>query len=75
MGHFGVVFLGSSDQLLLSTAGAGQPWSNFEVANLARRLEQVLSAMAADPERRLSSIDVLDAGEHDQLDIGATVRC
>ncbi|HEX9832250.1 MAG TPA: condensation domain-containing protein, partial [Mycobacterium sp.] len=66
--HFELVFLGSSDQLLLSTAGAGQPFSNFEVSNLARRLEQVLVAMATDPDRRLSSIDVLDAGEYDQLD-------
>ncbi len=66
--HFELVFLGSSDQLLLSTAGAGQPFSSFEVSDLARRLEQLLAAMAADPDRQLSSIDVLDVGERDRLD-------
>ncbi|HEX9833374.1 MAG TPA: condensation domain-containing protein, partial [Mycobacterium sp.] len=35
---------------------------------LVRRFQRVLVAMATDPDRRLSSIDVLDAGEHDQLD-------
>ncbi|MGO4447060.1 amino acid adenylation domain-containing protein, partial [Mycobacterium sp. 2YAF39] len=66
--HFELVFLGSSDQLILSTAGAGQPFSNFEVSDLARRLEHLLAAMATDPERLLSSIDVLDTGEFGQLD-------
>ena len=68
MGHFGLFFLGASDQLFLSTAGAGQPFSNFEVSDLAERLQRVLMAMAADPGRRLSSMDVLDAGEHAGLD-------
>ena len=66
--HFELVFLGSSDQLILSTAGAGQPFSNFDVSDLARRLEQLVAAMCADPDRLLSSIDVLDAGEGDRLD-------
>jgi amino acid adenylation domain-containing protein/thioester reductase-like protein len=35
---------------------------------LIERLERVLAAMTADPTRRLSSIDVLDAGEHAWLD-------
>ena len=35
---------------------------------LIGRLERVLVAMTADPARRLSSIDVLDAGEHARLD-------
>ena len=68
MGHFGLIFLGVGDQLFLSTAGAGQPFSNFDVSDLAGRLERVLVAMTADPTRRLSSIDVLDAGEHARLD-------
>jgi glycopeptidolipid biosynthesis protein len=68
VGHFGLFFLGASDQLFLSTAGAGQPFANFEVSDLAERLQQVLMAMAADPGRRLSSMDVLDAGEHAGLD-------
>ena len=35
---------------------------------LIERLERVLVAMTADPTRRLSSIDLLDAGEHARLD-------
>ena len=35
---------------------------------LIERLQRVLVAMTADPTRRLSSIDVLDAGEHARLD-------
>uniref|UniRef100_UPI0038CC16B7 non-ribosomal peptide synthetase n=1 Tax=Mycobacterium conspicuum TaxID=44010 RepID=UPI0038CC16B7 len=37
------------------------------VEALVGRLERVLAAMAADPARRLSSIDVLDSGEHARL--------
>ena len=35
---------------------------------LAERLKRVLVAMTADPTRRLSSMDLLDAGEHARLD-------
>ena len=35
---------------------------------LIERLQRVLAAVTADPARRLSSIDVLDAGEHARLD-------
>ena len=35
---------------------------------LIERFERVLVAMTADPTRRLSSVDVLDAGEHARLD-------
>ncbi|MBI5339327.1 MAG: non-ribosomal peptide synthase/polyketide synthase [Mycolicibacterium rufum] len=35
---------------------------------VTRRFQRVLSAMIASPQRRLSSIDVLDAGERDTLD-------
>ncbi|WP_156616853.1 non-ribosomal peptide synthetase, partial [Mycobacterium sp. 852014-52144_SCH5372336] len=35
---------------------------------LIERLRRVLFAMTADPARRLSSMDVLDAGEHARLD-------
>ena len=35
---------------------------------LIERFQRVLVAMTADPTRRLSSIDVLDAGEHARLD-------
>ena len=35
---------------------------------LIERFERVLVALTADPTRRLSSVDVLDAGEHARLD-------
>ena len=35
---------------------------------LIERLERVVVAMTADPTRRLSSVDVLDEGEHARLD-------
>ena len=35
---------------------------------LIERLQRVLVAMTADPTRRLSSIDLLDEGEHARLD-------
>jgi non-ribosomal peptide synthetase component F len=38
------------------------------IAALIGRLQRVLVAMTADPTRRLSSIDVLDEGEHARLD-------
>ena len=68
MAGFGLIFSGAGDELFLSTAGAGRPFSNFDVSDLARRLGRVLVAMTADPTRSLSSVDVLDAGEHARLD-------
>ena len=68
MAGFGLIFSGAGDELFLSTAGAGRPFSNFDVSDLARRLGRVLVAMTADPTRSLSSVDVLDAGEHAGLD-------
>ena len=49
VGLFGLNFLGFGDQLALSTAGAGQPFSNFDVSDLVGRLERLLGAMIADP--------------------------
>ncbi|KAA1251173.1 amino acid adenylation domain-containing protein [Mycobacterium simiae] len=66
--HFGFFFFRYGDQLFLQTAGAGQPFSDFDVSELVRRLERVLVAMAADPGGLVSSIDVLDAGELAWLD-------
>ena len=57
---FGLVFSGGSDELLLSTLGARQPFPNFDASDLARQLERVLAAMTADPGRRLTSLDLLD---------------
>ncbi|WP_431236965.1 amino acid adenylation domain-containing protein [Mycolicibacterium aichiense] len=64
VGDFGLIFSGVGDDLFLGTLGAGHLFSTFDVGDLARRLQRVLAAMAADPGRRLSSIEVLDAGEH-----------
>jgi amino acid adenylation domain-containing protein/non-ribosomal peptide synthase protein (TIGR01720 family) len=68
VGGFGLILSGVGDELFLSTLGAGQLFSNSDVSDLVRRLERVLMAMTADPTRRVSSIDVLDAGEHAQLE-------
>ena len=38
------------------------------IETLIERLQRVLVAMTADPGRPLSSLDVLDAGEHAHLD-------
>ncbi|MGO9033403.1 amino acid adenylation domain-containing protein, partial [Mycobacterium sp.] len=68
VGHFGLFFMGAGDQLFLSTAGPGQPFASFDVSDLAGRLERVLVAMTADPTRSLSSMDVLNEGEHAHLE-------
>ena len=65
---FGLLFSGVGDELLLSTAGAGQPLSGLDVSEIAERLERTLTAMAVDPVRRLSSIDSFDEAEHARLD-------
>ncbi|AMT74110.1 gramicidin synthetase [Mycobacteroides immunogenum] len=39
-----------------------------DIDTVVDKLRQVLAAMTADPATRLSSIDLLDAGEHDRLD-------
>ncbi|OBB85978.1 non-ribosomal peptide synthetase [Mycobacterium colombiense] len=65
--HFGLFFIGSSDQLFLSTAGRGQPFASFDVSYLAARLQQVLMEMTADPERPISSIEILDEEENARL--------
>ncbi|ORA20731.1 non-ribosomal peptide synthetase [Mycobacterium arosiense] len=68
VGHFGLFFLGAGDQLFLSTAGPGQPFASFGVADLAGRLQQILEEMTADPDRPLSSIDLLTPDEPARLD-------
>ncbi|WP_231990682.1 condensation domain-containing protein, partial [Mycobacterium sp. 852002-30065_SCH5024008] len=69
VGHFGLFFLGFGDQQYLSTVGVGQPFSNFDVSDLAGRLQELLVAMAADPSRSLSSVDVLDEAERARLGV------
>ncbi|HYB81892.1 MAG TPA: condensation domain-containing protein, partial [Mycobacterium sp.] len=68
VGHFGLFFIGAGDQQSFCTAGAGQPFSNFDPADLAERLQQLLVTMTVDPGRPLSSMDVVDAGESARLD-------
>ncbi|MGV9800283.1 amino acid adenylation domain-containing protein, partial [Mycobacterium sp. NPDC003449] len=67
MGHFGLFFIGSSDQLFLSTAGAGRPFADFGVAGLAERIQRVVTAMAAEPDRRLSELDLLAGDDRTEL--------
>ncbi|WP_156767230.1 condensation domain-containing protein, partial [Mycobacterium sp. E796] len=67
VGDFALVFSGAGDQLFLSTAGGGGPFPNFDVSDLARRLERLLAAMTADPACLLSSIGVLDDAERIRL--------
>ena len=71
LGHFGLFFIGQGDELFLSTSGAGQPYAGFEVADLAERIHGIVLAMAADPERRLSSLDLLNPDERTAL-VGAS---
>ncbi|KUI15624.1 non-ribosomal peptide synthetase [Mycobacterium lehmannii] len=68
VGHYGFFFSGASDQMSLSTAGLGQPFANFDAADLAERLQRIITAMAEDPDRPLSSIDELSAEERVELD-------
>ena len=68
VGGFGLIFSDVGNQLFLSTMGAAQPFSNFEVAELASRLQRMLEAMTVDPGRSLSSLDVLGEGERARLD-------
>ncbi|MBV8789191.1 MAG: amino acid adenylation domain-containing protein, partial [Mycobacterium sp.] len=63
IGDFGLYFLGFGDQQFLSTVGAGLPFSDFDVSDWVARLDQVLTAMTADPERLLLSVDLMSAGE------------
>ena len=56
VGGFGLFFSGVGDQLFLSTAGAGQPFSNFDVSDLARRLR----AGVGGDDRRSGAAVVVD---------------
>lgn len=67
MGHFGLFFIGAGEELFLSTAGAGQPFANFEVPELAERLGAIVAAMAADPAMPLAAVRLLAESESDRL--------
>ncbi len=66
-GSFGLFFIGAGNELFLSTAGAGQPFASFEVAELADHIQTLVTAMAADPDRPLSSLDLLAGNERAEL--------
>ncbi|WP_165646257.1 condensation domain-containing protein, partial [Mycolicibacterium fortuitum] len=68
VGGFGLVFSSAGDELVLSTMGAGQPFSSFGVTDLAERLQRILIAFVSDPGLRLSSVGVLDAADCARLD-------
>ncbi|WP_301150481.1 non-ribosomal peptide synthetase, partial [Mycobacterium simiae] len=68
IGHFGLFFVGVGDEQFLTTAGAGQPYSGFDVAELTDRLHRLLVAMTADPGRDLSSVELVSSDEHAVLD-------
>ncbi|MCV7197241.1 non-ribosomal peptide synthetase [Mycobacterium angelicum] len=65
--YFGLFSTMDGDQLLLSTVGAGQPYSDFDAADFAKRLSQILLAVADDPGRRLSSVDLVHGAERAHL--------
>ncbi|MGD1349472.1 condensation domain-containing protein, partial [Mycobacterium seoulense] len=69
VGHFGLFFLGFGDQQFLSTVGVGQPFANFDVSDLAERLQRVLVALVADPSRALSSVEVVGEVERARLEV------
>jgi amino acid adenylation domain-containing protein/non-ribosomal peptide synthase protein (TIGR01720 family) len=66
-GSSGFTFSGLGDDLSLSTQG--HMFADWDAAEVTRRLLEVLVAMAADPGRRLSSIEVLDVVERDSLGV------
>ncbi|MGA5541914.1 amino acid adenylation domain-containing protein [Mycobacterium sp. NPDC051198] len=68
VGGFGLVFSSAGEELTLSTMGTGQPFSSFDVTDLAERLQRILAAFVSDPARWLSSVDVLDAADCARLD-------
>ncbi|QBC85670.1 amino acid adenylation domain-containing protein [Mycobacterium avium subsp. hominissuis] len=66
---FGLIFSSDGDELFFSTAGSWAPWSGLGAAELADRLQGVLTAMTADPTRPLRSLQLLDQSGRDRLDL------
>ncbi|WP_231976791.1 non-ribosomal peptide synthase/polyketide synthase [Mycobacterium sp. E740] len=61
------------DELTLRVEFAADVFDDERIRTLIERFGRVLAAMTADPTRRLSTIDLLDAQEHARLDqIGHT---
>jgi amino acid adenylation domain-containing protein/non-ribosomal peptide synthase protein (TIGR01720 family) len=55
-------------ELLLRVEYDTDVFSSADIESLIGRYTVLLAAMTADPQRRLSSVDVLDAVEHSRLD-------
>ncbi|MGV0850692.1 amino acid adenylation domain-containing protein [Mycolicibacterium phlei] len=67
VGDFGLIFSGAGDQLFFSTSGRGGPFAEFDLPELAKRLEQVLAVIADAPDTRVSAIDVIGDEVRNQL--------
>ncbi|MGB8407916.1 MAG: amino acid adenylation domain-containing protein, partial [Mycobacterium sp.] len=59
----GLAFSGTGDELSVSTFGPRRP----DVVDLADQLHRVLAVMTADPDRRLSSLDLFGPRQQAQL--------
>ncbi|MGV0607697.1 non-ribosomal peptide synthetase, partial [Mycolicibacterium sp. XJ1904] len=68
--QFGLIFLKDGDRLFLSTQGTGHRFATHRVSDLAKRFQEVLAAMAADPGRPVSSIDFLGVERARLEDLG-----
>ena len=68
LGGFGLIFSTIGHDLLLSTAGAAQPFADLDVADLVATLGRLLATMATEPHCQLSAVDVIDSGELSGLD-------
>ncbi|MFN3003729.1 amino acid adenylation domain-containing protein, partial [Mycolicibacterium wolinskyi] len=68
LGGFGLIFSTVGDDLLLSTAGAAQPFAGLDVGDIASALGRILAQMATDPQQQLSAIDALEPGDLSRLD-------
>ncbi|MCV7037471.1 amino acid adenylation domain-containing protein, partial [Mycolicibacterium moriokaense] len=55
-------------QLSLRVEYAAEVFDPAAIDAIVDRFHRILAAMVTEPDRRLSSIDVLDSEEHDQLD-------
>ncbi|WP_156428048.1 non-ribosomal peptide synthetase, partial [Mycobacterium sp. GA-1999] len=66
--QFGLVFFRDDDRLFLSTPGTAHSFADCDLRSLAQQLERLLAAMAADPERSLSSVGLLDELDCARLD-------
>ena len=68
--HYPLSFVASpGEQMALRVEFDTDVFTRAGIATLVERFQHVLEVMAADPEQRLSGVDVLDESEHAQLDV------